>query len=301
MPALDSISALAPAKLNLTLEVLGRRSDGFHEVRTVLQTIDLADRLVIQPSDTLSVECSDSSLGGEANLVWQAAVKLAHRKRVEPKAHISIEKNIPIAMGLGGGSSDAATALLALNRLWRTGLSRAELSEVAAQLGSDVPFFLHGGAALGQGRGEKVTPLPNLPPTTITLICPRQTIPNKTAQLYARLTPSLHTDGQITTRAIEILCRRAFVTDILYNVFEEVAFQVFPDLGELRNRVQGAVNLPLHLSGAGPALYVLPSNAELHQKITGVLQKGEAKAYLVKTLSPSWFDGVARQRGVKER
>ena len=99
------MALLAFAKVNLALEVLGRRPDGYHEVRTVLQTIDLADRLAVRPADTLQVQCDDPALEGEANIVWQAAVALAERKGVRPRAHISIEKNIPVGMGFGGGSS----------------------------------------------------------------------------------------------------------------------------------------------------------------------------------------------------
>ena len=122
------------AKLNLTLEVLGRREDGYHQVRTILQTIDLADLLEISPARSLSVECDDRSLQGDANLVWQAARALAEAVDHQPGAHIYIQKRIPVGMGLGGGSSDAAAALVSLNELWGLGLTVGELSRVAAGL-----------------------------------------------------------------------------------------------------------------------------------------------------------------------
>ena len=121
------MEAPAFAKLNLTLEVLGRRDDGYHEIRSVLQTIDLADRLEIVPASSLSVECDDASLNGETNLVWRAAAALAERGNTEPRAHIYIHKRIPVAMGLGGGSSDAATALMVLNQLWGLDLTIEEI------------------------------------------------------------------------------------------------------------------------------------------------------------------------------
>ena len=129
------MEALAFAKLNLTLEVLGRRADGYHEVRTILQTIDLADRLEIQPYPTLRVECDDPALSGEANLVWRAAMALARCHNVPPQASVFIQKRIPVGMGLGGGSSDAAAALLALNHLWDLGLGLPDLAQVAAGVG----------------------------------------------------------------------------------------------------------------------------------------------------------------------
>ena len=140
----------AYAKLNLTLEVLGRRNDGFHQVVTIMQTIGLADVLEIKHDTDLSVVCEYPDLTGEQNLVWQAAVALAKAGNVEPKARISIEKRIPVGMGLGGGSSDAATALLGLNSLWGLGLTVERLAEIAATLGSDVAFFLWGGTALAE-------------------------------------------------------------------------------------------------------------------------------------------------------
>ena len=133
------------AKVNLTLEVLGRREDGYHEVKTILQTIDLGDKLEISASPTLQVECDDPSLRGEANLIWKAAVDLAKYAQVEPQARIRVEKKIPASMGLGGGSSDAASTLAALNIFWGVNVPVKELAEVASGLGSDVPFFLWGG------------------------------------------------------------------------------------------------------------------------------------------------------------
>ena len=141
------MEVLAYAKVNLTVEILGRRKDGYHEVRTILQTVDLADRLDISKSSRLRVECDEPHLSGKDNLVWRAAEKLAERAGVSPQVRIRIQKRIPVGMGLGGGSSDAAAALLALNRFWELDLGPDELGRTAAELGSDVPFFLTGGTA----------------------------------------------------------------------------------------------------------------------------------------------------------
>ena len=120
----------AYAKLNLTFEVLGRRSDGFHDVTTIMQTIGLADVLRIEPDSELKVECEYPELAGELNLAWRAAIELAKAGNIEPRARITIEKHIPVGMGLGGGSSDAAAALLGLNRLWDLGLNLDELAAI---------------------------------------------------------------------------------------------------------------------------------------------------------------------------
>lgn len=269
------------AKINLTLEVLGRRSDGYHEVKTILQTVDLADWLDIQPYPSLLVECDDPALNGEVNLVWRAAVALAQNHSIEPKARIFIKKRIPTGMGLGGGSSDAAAALLALNHLWGLSLSREELAQVGASVGSDVPFFLWGGTALVEGRGERIIPLPAMSPVAVLLVCPKETMPDKTARLYSRLTPAHYSDGGTTCRAMKTLMGGQSVVDSIGNVFEAVAFQEFPGLEQLYRQIEGLSAVRPHLSGAGPALFCLPSSEEEYQRVTKALQSYDMKAYLV--------------------
>ena len=278
------------AKLNLTLEVLGRREDGYHEVRTVIQAIDLADELEISAGPTLRVECNDPSLNGKGNLVWQAAQVLGQHCGRRPQAHIYTKKSIPVGMGLGGGSSDAAAALLGLNRLWELNLPLAELSRLAATLGSDVPYFLRGGTALAQGRGELVEPLPSLPATAVTLICPRTTLEGKTARLYAELTPAHYGDGGATSRLVENLTAGRDVADSLHNVFEAVAFRMFPMLEDLYGLVERVTGRRPHLSGAGPALFCLPSGEEEYFRLARALQPCQAEAYFVRTLSRTQQD-----------
>ena len=284
------MEALAYAKLNLTLEVLGRRNDGYHEVRSILQTIDLADRLEISLAQDLRVECDNPSLNGEANLVWHAAVGLARHAKIEPQAHIYIQKRVPIAMGLGGGSSDAAAALLALNRLWELRLGHEELGRLAEDLGSDVSFFLLGGTALAQGRGEQVAPLPPIPSLPVTLVCPDISVPNKTANMYSYLTPAHYSDGGVTRRMVEILVGGQFlgesVPGLIHNVFDEVAPQVFMDFGWLQQEVSAQATGRFHLSGAGPALFCLPSTENEYQRLAQALQPYPVEVYLVHTVTP---------------
>ncbi len=272
------------AKLNLTLEVLGRRDDGYHEVRTVLQAIDLADQLEIRKASALRVECDDPSLNGDNNLVWLAATALAQRGGRPPQAHIQIKKGIPVGLGLGGGSSDAAAALLALNRLWELNLTLAELSRLAATLGSDVPYFLHGGVALAQGRGELIEPLPSPPGADATLICPRVTLEGKTARLYGELTPAHYGKGEATRRMTKNLRGGRYAEDSLHNVFEAVAFRVFPALAGLRRLAERVTGRRPHLSGAGPALFYLPSAEEEYFRLAEALPPHQAEAYFVRTL-----------------
>ena len=276
----------AYAKINLTLEITGRRSDGFHEVKSILQTIDLADRLDIESAASLRVVCDDPDLNGESNLVWRAATSLASYASLEPKAQIYIRKRIPVGMGLGGGSSDAAATLVALNEFWQLRLSTEELLPIAAGLGSDVPFFLRGGTALAEGRGERISELPALATSTVLLVCPDGSIEDKTRQLYSLITPAHYSDGGITRRMVQTMVSGQLVVDTLHNVFEAVAFQAFPGLSELFQIVGETVGRRPHLSGAGPAMFCLPSSAEDLQKVNRALRHHSARAYLVHAIMP---------------
>jgi 4-diphosphocytidyl-2-C-methyl-D-erythritol kinase len=287
----------AYAKINLTLEILGRRIDGYHQVKTILQTIDLADRLDFEPAVRLRLDCDDPTLNGEANLVWQAAVLLARQAGIEPRARIFLRKRIPVGFGLGGGSSDAAAALLALNQLWNTGRSLDQLYAIAAQLGSDVPFFLRGGTALAEGRGERVNPLPGLPEMPVLLVCPDDTFDAKTGRLYSRITQAHYSDGGVTRRLVQTLMGGQLEASMLYNVFENVAFQAFPGLSDLYQRVADLVVSPPHLSGAGPALFCLPSGEEEYRQVTKALQYCKANTYLVRAIIPRPAEGELTNSG----
>ncbi len=284
------MEVLAYAKLNLTFEVLGRRTDGFHQITTIMQTIGLADLLQIEAGSDLKVECEYPELAGEQNLVWRAAVELAKIGNVEPAARITVEKNIPVGMGLGGGSSDAAAALLGLNLLWDLGLSVDELAPIAAGLGSDVSFFLWGGTALAQGRGEQITSLSPVPPLAVTLVFPDLAIPNKTGTMYSRLTLGQFSDGGVTRQMVQILTAGQFVREsvsgLVFNAFSEVAAQSYPQLAELCREVAEDGGPAMHLCGAGPALFALPSSEEEHQRIAELLQPHSAGVYLVTTVPP---------------
>ena len=285
------------AKLNLTLEVLGRREDGYHQVRTILQTIDMADLLEISPASSLRVECDDHSLDGDVNLVWQAAHALAKAANHQPDVQIYIRKRIPVSMGIGGGSSDAAAALLSINQLWGLGLSILELSQIAAGLGSDVAFFLRGGTALGEGRGEIIehlTPLPTLP---VTLICPASTIPNKTSKMYSMITQANYSDGGVTSSMIEALAGGSFTPDHIHNVFESVVWQAFPDLRWLHQESVESSSGRLHLCGAGPAWFILPSSEDEFQRLSHALQPHGVEVYLVNTVTPAHWPGTGAPVG----
>ena len=184
------LRAEAPAKVNRELRVGARRPDGFHEIRSRFSTIDLADRLEVEDADGLEIACAGVPVPeGDSNLVARAARSLAEELGIAPRARIRLEKRIPVGAGLGGGSADAAVTLLLLSELWRSPLSAAGLSNVAARLGSDVPFFLHGGEADVTGRGEHVTPREDGPVRELLLLVPPFSIATgEVYTAYSRLT-----------------------------------------------------------------------------------------------------------------
>ena len=166
----------APGKLNLFLHVLGRRADGYHELQTAFRLVDRADRVGIVPRDDGEVRFTGPF--GDENLCLRAARLLKQETGARAGADIALEKTLPVGGGMGGGSSDAATVLLALNRLWKLGLERSRLQEIGAKLGADVPFFLFGRSALGEGIGEKLTPL-DVPPAWYLVLTPQVTVSTK--------------------------------------------------------------------------------------------------------------------------
>ena len=282
----------AYAKANLTLEVIGKRDDGYHNVATILQTVDLADTLVINQADELSVECDEAELSGERNLAWKAAAALAERAGIVPRARIRIEKGIPVASGLGGGSADAAATLVGLNRLWGLDLSGEDLALVAARLGSDVPFLLTGGTALGTGRGDEITPLPQLPGSEVLLVVPAESMESKTPTMYRALSPEDFSDGARTQAISGDLAVRDLTSADCCNAFERAAREIFPGLAHVWDRVAEVTQHPPRLSGAGPAMFLMPSSESERIRVAESLQGTGATAYLVRTIRPEHGHGL---------
>jgi len=279
------LTVLAPAKLNLTLEVLAERPDGFHEIRSVIQTINLCDSLRLQLSQSIQFKCNVPDFIPEESLSSKAVSLLQEATRCAKGATIELTKRIPLVSGLGGDSSDAAAILRGLNKLWGLGLSQEELLELALQLGSDVAFLLYGGTALVEGRGEVITPLSSLPHMWVVLMMPP--VPRakgKTQRLYASLKTSHYTQGQITYRLVGLLTGGRGVTlPIQFNVFDGVAFDCFAGLEEYWQQFLKAGAQEVHLAGSGPALFTLVEDKTEAEKIYDNLQKQGLESYLTET------------------
>jgi 4-diphosphocytidyl-2-C-methyl-D-erythritol kinase len=277
------VRATACAKINWALEVLQRRPDGYHEVRTVIQTIDVCDTLGMEPAAELRLEANDEGLPpAEENLVMKAAHLLRERADGLSGARMRLSKAIPVAAGLGGGSSDAAAALRGLNQLWGLDLPREALEHIAARLGSDVPFFVHGGTALAEGRGERITPLSDLPPQELLIVLPPLTLADKTRRMYSLLTSADYTDGSAARRLADAIHQgKPLADEQLFNVFDGPAFRAFPELERLRRALLEAGARSVHLAGSGPALFALAGDAAKRERLTSAAVEAGAKAFVV--------------------
>lgn len=248
----------ARAKVNLLLDVLGRREDGYHELSTVLQSIALSDVLEFRPARYLRVTSDHPALPvGTANLAGRAAAALAATCGRDEGADIRIIKRIPVAAGLGGGSADAAAALVGLNSLWQLGLSPDELHQVAATVGSDVPFCLSGGTALATGRGEILTPLSPLPPWWIILVKPFFAV--STAAVYQAYCPEAVPAHPDTGAMLAAVGRRdrAGIAVKMANVLETVTLAAYPVLREIKEHLLRLGAEACLVSGSGPTVFAL--------------------------------------------
>ena len=281
------LTVLAPAKINLTLEVLAKRRDGFHEIRSVIQTINLCDSLSFQSGENIEFKCDWPDWTAEESLVSKATSLLQQVTGCSKGVTLEVDKHIPLMSGVGGDSSDAVAVLRGLNQLWGLGLSPGELLELAWQLGSDVAFFLYGGTALVEGRGELVTPLPPLPHTWVVLAMPPvPRLPGKTKQLYASLKANHYSDGQITQRLVAGLKEgREFSPSLLFNTFENVAFTRLSELRVSRDHMAKIGATDVHLAGSGPALFTLIKDRPQAENLCTRLQQQRMEPYLAETMA----------------
>jgi 4-diphosphocytidyl-2-C-methyl-D-erythritol kinase len=285
------LTVFAPAKVNLTLEVLARRPDGFHEIRSVAQTVDLGDSLRLEPGDEVEFRCADPGWLASESLIAKAVSLLCEQTGCNRGVTITLDKRIPLLSGLGGDSSDAAAVLRGLNRLWGLGLAQEELSELASRLGSDVAFFLHGGTALLSGLGEVVTPLPPLSRRWLVLMLPPVArAPGKTGRLYASLKPEHYSDGGASMELAERIARGGEVAaGMLGNVFDRVAPGCFEGLALYRERFLTSGASQVHLAGSGPALFTLTRDRAQAERIHRSLRRQGLESYLARSLDAAEY------------
>ncbi len=250
-----SSSFLSPAKVNLVLRVLGKRPDGYHDIFSVMQPISIYDEITIDvgPGEGIRVSCDSMSVPSDStNLAYRAAAAYLQSAGVKKKVDITIKKNIPVAAGLGGGSSNAATVLLALDNILKTGLGEKALMDVASTLGSDVPFFILGGSAVATGRGEVLERV-KLPGFEYVLVNPGFPVP--TAWVYNNLDLTKTPENNILFYSKEALTSHEKLREFLVNDLDAVTIRKYPEVLRLKEMLLESGATAALMSGSGPTVF----------------------------------------------
>ncbi|MEW6586575.1 MAG: 4-(cytidine 5'-diphospho)-2-C-methyl-D-erythritol kinase [Nitrospirota bacterium] len=284
-PVPSGITLSAPAKINWFLKIVGARDDGYHDIESLMQCVNLYDTLIFEQADALEIECSEN-IPVQDNLVYRAANLLKERTSCRKGARITLKKDIPIGAGLGGGSSDAASSLMGLNVLWALGLSREALREIGSRLGADIPFFFDGPSALIGGRGELVASFRLESPVVLLLVKPP--FPVSTTWAYSAFdrvagmqAPS--SPVQLKKKTIDIklfrraLCERDFaaLAGMNGNDLEKIVIERYPVIKEIKEGLLKAGAALSAMSGSGPTVFGVFENRDMAEKAAV-------------TMSPNW-------------
>lgn len=288
------IRLFAPAKINLSLEVIGKRDDGFHDVRTVLQTIGLADELTFETADDLTLVVEPAGVVPvEGNLVLRAALALQGFVGIGAGAAITLRKRIPVAAGLGGGSSDAAAALLGLRSLWGVPVADEDIHRIASRLGSDVPFFVRGGTAIGSGRGDALELLPLPVERHAVVVTPAEAADAaKTTRLYGMLRTDHFSDGAVVDEVVRRVRSREPIDGAMKNTFAQVAISAYESY-EQACVIFGVIGAQQTLlAGAGPSLFTLVGDGMTADRIKARMTEAGYEAHVARLLGPWPKDGL---------
>lgn len=265
----------ANAKINLTLDVLGKREDGYHLIDSVFQSVSLCDIVEVDMSDSIVVGCSDNTICDESNIAYKAAKKFFEYTGTQGGAGIKIEKNIPLASGMGGGSADAAAVIVALDRLYNTNLSKDALCEIGLSVGADVPFCIMGGTARVGGIGEQMSKLPNMPDCAILLIKHGKKL--STADMYSKV-DAFPQESFYTDKMVEGI-KASDLSAVCQNVFN--AFDSVCDNEDLVNDIKSTSPLTVSLSGSGPTVFAIYADMMQANTAKVELQKKGYNPYVV--------------------
>lgn len=276
---MNEITLKANAKLNLTLDICGKRDDGYHLLDSVMQSISLHDTVKLQIADKISVCCECEEINGEDNIAYLSAVRFFEYAGILGGVKISINKNIPLASGMGGGSADAAAVICGLNELYKTGLDETQLCRIGATVGADVPFCIIGGTARVGGIGEKIKKLPDIPKCYIVVVKAGEK--SSTKDMYKKLDGMaclpLKTDEMIkainnrSIKEIFLNCSNAFSSVFDYDDIKEVFIKTLP--------------LGVSLSGSGPTVFGIYDGKEKAERcaelLNGIVAVPQSKGTLI--------------------
>jgi len=277
------ISERAYAKINLTLDVFAKRPDAYHEVSMIMQSIELSDLIWLDSTSSPGIQL-DASVShiplDDRNLAVVAARRFCDFSRITPGLMIRIEKHIPVAAGLGGGSADAAAVLRGLNRLFNTQLSVQQLEQIGASIGSDVPFCVRGGCAVARGRGERLESVKHQMKPWVVLVRPNVYV--STADVYRSLTSADYSHEDDAPKMIRALQSNNLdqVIGQVSNQLSAQTFRLFPEVEQIQLRMQHLAEGPVFMSGSGPTLYTLVHNQAAAQRLYNACRGFTREVYL---------------------
>ena len=257
----------ACAKINLTLDILGKREDGYHIIDSVFQSVSLCDEIDIQKSNTITVRCTDNTICDRSNIAYKAVQKFFEYVGIDGGADIKIEKHIPLASGMGGGSADAAAVIVALDRLYETNLSQERLCEIGLSVGADVPFCIMGGTARVGGIGDKIEKMPDMPECAIILI--KHGKKQSTADMYRQV--DTYPQDKYYTQSMVDAIKNSNLSAVCQNVFN--AFSSVCNDEKLTKDIKKTNPLVVSLSGSGPTVFAVYNNIADAHKAKNVLKQ----------------------------
>jgi 4-diphosphocytidyl-2-C-methyl-D-erythritol kinase len=276
------------AKLNLYLDVVGKRPDGYHNIETIFQSVDLYDTITIESAlnSVVSVRCDHSALADpKKNIVYRAVRLVQDTFSTDLGATITIEKRIPLGAGLAGGSTDAAGTLTALAELWSLPTDLKTLDEIAGRLGADVPFCMHGGTAVATGTGEILSPIEITRPWWVVIVCPEINVP--TSEVYRRVdVRGFEASGDRFKHAVAAV-RAGDLPAALYNSMEPVVFDAYPQVRAARDALAAAGGTRVLMTGSGAAVYALvPTEEEAHRLADRIPPQPHRRTFICRTVTP---------------
>jgi 4-diphosphocytidyl-2-C-methyl-D-erythritol kinase len=281
---LDELKIKARAKINLSLDVVDKREDGYHELEMVMQQIDLYDVLTFKKSDDIIIACDNPYVpNDERNIVHKIVEKVQTYKNIKKGLTIHIEKNIPVSAGLGGGSTDAAATLVAYNRLYDLKLTREEMIDISKAIGADIPFFFYGGCCLAKGIGEKLTPIQGF--NKGWLVISKPNIGISTKEVYGDLDYRLIVDHPETDQMIAAVNQDNIyqIAKYLSNVLEPVVFKRQIIVEKIKNKMSDYGALGALMSGSGPSVFGIFKDYDAGKNAYRNLKKVYNETYLIKT------------------
>ncbi len=285
------------AKINWTLEILGRRSDGYHELRTILQTIEVHDDLHFMHAEKgIKLSCDNPAVPrDETNLIYRAAASLQALTGCDKGVKIALEKKIPMGAGLGGGSSNAAIALLALCKLWEIEVTTEDLFKVGSQLGSDVPFFFFGGTGIGIGRGDEVYPMSDMSAKNLLLINPKINVP--TPEIYRNLPSELTSEASLNKMPLSLGAAYAYMQSgklNLRNDLERSALKLYPLIGEIKEQLIELNAIQVLMSGSGSTVFAVFESDAARAQAQSTLSENDWWCDATRTLNRSDYQAALK-------